>query len=377
MAVNDFLIFNIQLFAEERTEPATPRKRRKAREEGQAAKSVDLIASASVLVGIIGLFFLGGFIFYTLKDFFVFEFSHISDEVNLTGQWIFRAGAQSVIVFLKTWLPIGCLSALAVLGISFAQVGFFVTSKPLVPKWDRLNPASGLKKVLSLRSLVELIKGLLKAAVLSWVLYAGLKGSMEKLLLTMQMPLISGLGVLLKMIFDLSIKLAISLFVIALFDYIYQRWEFEKSIRMSRQEIKEEYKQLEGDPQLKSKIRQRQRELARRRMMSEVKKADVVITNPTRVAIALQYDSKLMDAPVVIAKGLGIIAGKIREEAKKHNVPIIERPPLAWALYNNVEIGEKIPEELYKAVAEILVFVYKLKHKRSLTYSVGGRYEHS
>jgi len=126
---------------------------------------------------------------------------------------------------------------------------------------------------------------------------------MEKLLLTMQMPLLSGLGVLLKMIFDLSIKLAISLFVIALFDYIYQRWEFEKSIRMSRQEIKEEYKQLEGDPQLKSKIRQRQRELARRRMMSEVKKADVVITNPTRVAIALQYDSKLMDAPVVIAKG--------------------------------------------------------------------------
>jgi len=266
---------------------------------------------------------------------------------------------------------------LAVLGISFAQVGFFVTSKPLAPKWDRLNPASGLKKVLSLRSLVELIKGLLKAAVLSWVLYAGLKGSMEKLLLTMQMPLLSGLGVLLKMIFDLSIKLAISLFVIALFDYIYQRWEFEKSIRMSRQEIKEEYKQLEGDPQLKSKIRQRQRELARRRMMSEVKKADVVITNPTRVAIALQYDSKLMDAPVVIAKGLGIIAGKIREEAKKHNVPIIERPPLAWALYNNVEIGEKIPEELYKAVAEILVFVYKLKHKRSLTYSVGGRYGHS
>ena len=377
MAISGSLVFHLQLFAEEKTEPATPRKRRKAREEGQAAKSVDLVASASVLVGIIVLFFLGSFIFRTLIEFFIFTLSHLSDEVNLSGQWILRAGAKSAIIFLKTWLPIGCLSALAVLGVSFAQVGFFVTSKPLVPKWDRLNPASGLKKVLSLRSLVELIKGLLKAAALSWVLYVGLKGSTEKLLLIIQMPLLNGLQALLKMVFDLSLKLALSLFAIALFDYVYQRWEFEKSIRMSRQEIKEEFKQLEGDPQLKSKIRQRQRELARRRMMSEVKKADVVITNPTRVAVALQYDSNLTDAPVVIAKGLGVIAGKIREEAKKHNVPIVERPPLAWALFNNVDIGEKIPEELYKAVAEILVFVYKLKQKRSLTYGVGGRYEYS
>ena len=364
MAVNEHVNFNLQLFAEERTEPATPRKRRKVREEGQVAKSMDLITSVAVLTGVILLFLLGAFVFMTLKEFFAWEFSHLSDESNFRGQWIWRASVRGVIIYFKTWLPIACLSAFAVLAVSFAQVGFLITSKPLVPKWNRLNPVSGLKKVLSLRSLVELAKGLLKAAALAGVLYIGLKGSLETLLLTMQMPLLNGLQALLKTIFDLSIKMAASLFIIALFDYVYQKWEFERSIRMSIQELKEEFKQLEGDPQLKRRIRQKQRELARRRMMAEVKKADVVITNPTRVAVALQYDNKLMDAPIVIAKGLGIIAGRIKEEAQKHDIPLVQRPPLAWALYNNVEMGEKIPKELYKAVAEILVFVYGLKQKK-------------
>jgi len=363
MAMTGYPKFDIQLFAEEKTEPATPRRRRKAREEGQVAKSMDLVSSIAILTGVLLLFAMGYFLFSTLKQFFIWELSHLSDDVNFGGQWIWRASARGLVVYLKTWFPLAMLSALGVIFISFAQVGFLITPKPLVPKLNRLNPVSGLKKVFSLRSLVELIKGLLKATLLASVLYFGLKKSLEVLLLTMQMPLSGGLGILSKTIFNLSLKMAIALFAIAIFDYAYQKWEFERSIKMSRQEIKEEFKQLEGDPQLKRRIRQRQRELARRRMMAEVKKADVVITNPTRVAVAILYDKKIMDAPLVIAKGLGVVAGKIREEAIKYDIPLVQRPPLAWTLYNNVEIGEKIPEELYKAVAEILVFVYRLKHK--------------
>ena len=162
-------------------------------------------------------------------------------------------------------------------------------------------------------------------------------------------------------IWALSLKMALMLFVLGLFDYLYQRWEFERSIRMSKQEIKEEYKQMEGDPLVKRRIRQRQRELARKRMMSEVPKADVVITNPTHLALALQYDREIMEAPLLLAKGEGYIARKIREVAEEHKIPIVQNPPLAQALYREVEVGGEVPEAFYRAVAEVLAFVYRLK----------------
>jgi flagellar biosynthetic protein FlhB len=208
---------------------------------------------------------------------------------------------------------------------------------------------------------VELLKGLLKASILLGMLYTVMKNERELLLSIMMYPLDKGAGIIIGKIWGLALRMALVLFIIALFDYAYQKWEFEKSIKMSKQEIKEEYKQMEGDPKIKAKIRQKQRELAQRRMMSDVPKADVVVTNPTHIAVAIQYDQHNMSAPLVVAKGEDRIAQKIREIAEEHDIPIVENKPLARALMKQVEIGESIPEDLYRSVAEVLAFVYKLK----------------
>ena len=207
------------------------------------------------------------------------------------------------------------------------------------------------------------LKGLLKASLFAAVIYFAMKKDMPELVAAIRLPLEDGVAQLFSRLLGLSFRLAFLLLVLALFDYGYQKWEFERSIRMSKQELKEEYKQMEGDPQIKSKIRQKQRELARSRMMSSVPKADVVITNPTHLAIALQYDRGKMIAPTVVAKGAGEVAEKIKQVARKAGVPVVENKPLAQALFKSLDIGDVIPEALYKAVAEILAYVYRLKAK--------------
>ncbi|MBR0070321.1 MAG: EscU/YscU/HrcU family type III secretion system export apparatus switch protein, partial [Synergistaceae bacterium] len=221
------------------------------------------------------------------------------------------------------------------------------------------------KKIISLRSIVELLKGLLKSAIFAVMIYTAIKNYLPVSSKTMQMPLVKGSIQFWNMLWNLAMRLAFMLLVMACADYWYQKWEFEKSIRMSKKEIKDEYKQMEGDPQIKQKIRQKQREMAKQRMMSEVPKADVVITNPTHVAVALQYERGVMGAPVVLAKGGDFLAKRIREIAELNLIPVIENKPLAWALYLNVEIGDEIPEDLYRGVAEILAMVYKLKGRAS------------
>lgn len=196
------------------------------------------------------------------------------------------------------------------------------------------------------------------------MLYLALRKELESIALAMKLPYLQGLNVVTEKIWWLALRMALLLFVIAAFDYAYQRWDFEKSIRMSKKEIKDEYKQMEGDPKVKQRIRQRQRELARRRMMAQVPKADVVITNPTTLAVAIQYERQVMDAPCVVAKGKGVLARRIREIAQEHNVPIVENRALARALFEATDVGEIIPETLYKGVAEVLAFVYKLKAKK-------------
>ena len=357
------ITWNLQFFAEERTEPASPRKRRREREEGRVAKSQDLGASIVIIVGLLGLSLLGGFFWQELV-------TYLQNTIALMGQtelgkagWQHSLWINGLRMLVFVWLPLGGAAALAALGVTVAQVGFVITSKPLVPKPDRFNLVSGLKKIISLRSLVELFKGLIKAALFCIVIYSALRKEVKELVGALQLPLEGGLALVFHKIWKLSMKLAFLLLSIALFDYLYQKWEFERSIRMSRQEIKEEYKQMEGDPMLRSKIRQKQRELARSRMMASVPDADVVITNPTTLAIALEYDKNLMEAPVVVAMGKGFIAQRIREIAEEHKVPIVENKPLAWALYDSSDIGDEIPHALYKAVAEVLAFVYKLKKK--------------
>ena len=358
------MTFDLQFFSQERTEPATPRKRRKEREEGRVAKSQDLGAAAVILVGLFALLVFGRFLFSWIISFTTDSIAFMGGSTLREEGWFSVIQKETIYALLVPWLPIGLAAAVGALIVTVSQVGFFLTTKPLVPKMDRMNPVSGLKKVISLRSLVEMVKGLLKAALFALVIYFSLRKDTPELVHAIRFPLEAGVSQLLWKLLGLSFRLAFLLLVIAVFDYVYQKWEFERSIKMSKQELKEEYKQMEGDPQIKSKIRQKQRELARSRMMSSVPKADVVITNPTRLAVALEYDRKVMDAPVVSAKGSGFLARKIREIARENGVPVVENKPLARSLFENLEVGDEVPEEFYRAVAEVLAFVYRIRKGR-------------
>ena len=355
--------FNLQLFSEERSEPATPRKRRKTREEGRTAKSQDLGAAVVILAGLAMIFILFRWWFIWIGTFTETCMLFIAGNQIGTEGWISLLAREALKTFFYVWIPLGFCAGLVGLGINVYQVGFFLASKPLIPDFKRMNPISGMKKIVSLRSLVELCKGIIKAGLLMLMVYTALKNELEGMSHAIAYPLIQGVPLVVETIWWLALKMALLLLVLGIFDYVYQRWEFERSIKMSKKEIKDEYKQMEGDPKVKQRIRQRQREIARRRMMSEVPKADVVVTNPTTYAVALQYDRGIMDAPVVLAKGRGVIARRIREIAEEHAIPIVENPPLARSLYDIAEIGTEIPESLYKAVAEVLAFVYKMKKK--------------
>ena len=356
--------FDLQLFAQEKTEPATPRKREKTREEGQVCQSKDLNAVVQIIVGLIVIAIYAD---YAIRGLI----SWIREVVLFMGSgtlgsegwmiWPVRSAGWN---YFASWLPIGFFAVIAATAVIIRQIGWKVSFKPFVPKLDRINPVSGLKKIISLRSLVELVKGLLKASIFAWIIYTAIRNRLPEAIGAIKIPVESGVAVLGDHLWWLSIKLALLLLVIAIADYAYQKWDFEKKIRMSKHDMKEEHKQTEGDPQIKSKIRQRQREMAKRRMMASVPKSDVVITNPTTLAIALRYDRELMNAPMVLAKGKGLIARKIRDIAMEHGIPVLERKPLAWAIYESVEIGDEIPAEFYKAIAEVLAFVYKLKNDK-------------
>ncbi len=363
--------FDLQLFAQERTEPATPRKRRKEREEGRVARSQDLGAAVVILTGLFSLLVFGRFMYSYMRSLMVDVIAFMGGETIRADGWFRVLSRETVAASILPWLPLGLVTALGALVVTTAQVGIELTPKPLIPKMDRFNPISGLKKVLSLRSLVELLKGLLKASLFAAVIYFAMKKDMPELVAAIRLPLEDGVAQLFSRLLGLSFRLAFLLLVLALFDYGYQKWEFEKSIRMSKQELKEEYKQMEGDPQIKSKIRQKQRELARSRMMSSVPKADVVITNPTHLAVALEYDRDIMEAPVLVAKGEGFVARRIREIAEENGVPVVENRTLARGLYDSMEIGDEIPEHLYKAVAEVLAFIYRLKGRKKGPASAG------
>lgn len=353
--------FDLQFFAQERTEPATPKKRQKVRSEGRVCVSKDLTAAAEILTGLVALLLLGPFTYRLLSGFVQLSIRFMGDGVLLREGWLVPLSFEAVKSYFFSWLPLGVMVAVLAVALVIWQVGWTITGEPFKINLDRLNPISGMKKIVSLRSLVELIKGLLKAAVFAVVIYAAIRDYLPSSLKAMQLPLGYGSMAFWNMLWSLAMRLAAMLLIMALIDYMYQKWEFERSIRMSRQEIKEEFRQMEGDPQIKSKIRQKQRELAKKRMMASVPKADVVITNPTTLAVALEYDRELMSAPQVVAKGRGIVAQKIREVAQAHGVPVIENKPLAWALFEGVEIGEEISEELYRGVAEILAMVYRLR----------------
>ncbi|MGB9697785.1 MAG: flagellar biosynthesis protein FlhB [Thermodesulfobacteriota bacterium] len=344
----------------ERTEQATPRRRREARRKGQVAKSREIPAAAILLLGSSILYLLSSH-FYNCFSKLMVNFLHQIKDLELTPANLLSLQKY---IFYELFLIMGpILLTILAMGIisNYAQVGHIFAWELIQPKFSKLNALQGLQRIFSKETIVELIKALAKFLIVGTVVYYTIEGETVKILNLAGQELATIVNYLGRISFIMVIKVSLIILILAIFDYLYQRWRYEKSLRMSKQEVQEEFKQTEGDPLVKSRLKSRQRSLARQRMMNEVPKADVVITNPQHLAVALGYKKEEMVAPKVLAKGAGLIAEKIKEIARAHSIPIIENKPLAQIIYKSVEIGEMIPSSLYQAVAEVLAYVYTMK----------------
>ena len=347
---------------EEKTEKATPKKREDSRKEGEVLQSKEIVIAASVLGLFAAMRLFMGFVAETVLAYSSSVFSKAgSFQVNQDNYLTVFVDVITVAV-----MTIGPICGVAMLlGIipTVAQTKGLFTMKAMKPKFSRMNPLSGIKKLFSLQSAVGILKGLIEVTVIGYVIYSEVAERMPRFIGLMNAGIMQASTYILLSVFDLVMLICILLVFVAAADYLFQWWQFEKKMKMSKQEVKEEYKQTEGDPQIKSKIKQRQRQMAMSRMMQEVPKADVVIRNPTHYAVALRYDQDANRAPQVIAKGKDYIALRIVKIAEENDVYCIEDPPLARTLYSTVELGREIPVELYNAVAEVLTIVYKAKNK--------------
>ena len=344
----------------DRTERATPRRRRRVREEGRVAYSRDLNLSFAFLSAILALYFAMKLIYTSMMEGFNY-FLSFPEKAEIT---LSSFTSQMKGLMERFAVPIGLAFSIP-LGVSLlvglVQTRFLFAPKVLRLDFSRLNPVQGFKRMFSLRSLVELLKNAVKLVILGVVAYTVLKGEWDHLVL---MPLLTVEQSSLKMLnilFQVGLRCGIALLALGVVDYLYQRWEYEKSIMMTRQELKEEYKEVEGNPEVKRRQRQLMMEIMRRRMIQRVPEATVVITNPVHVAVALKYEVENMEAPVLIAKGAGDTAKRIVEIARENDVPVVRNPPVARMIYETTEIGDEIPESLYRAVAEIIAYVYTLK----------------
>ena len=350
---------------EEKTEEPTPQRREDFRKQGQVAQTREL-SSALVLFGVAMLIWLLGR-FYMQQVFATYNTLYGSHflEVLKTGN-IFPAisfAFKQMFVFIGPVLFI--LFFIAIASTVF-QIGILFTSEPLTPNLNKINPVEGLKRVFSMKSLVEGMKAIFKFSLVSIVIFMVFKSEyrvIPQLLFFGPLQTLAYVGTLL---FKTMLSISAVMAILAGFDYLFQRFDLEKQMRMTKQEVKEELKSREGDPLIKARIRKIQKEMATKRMMEDVPKADVIITNPTHLAIALKYDPENFAAPVVLAKGSDFMAQKIRELAKEHEIPIVENKPLARTIYKTIEIGQVIPRELFAAVAEVLAYVFKLKRKRKI-----------
>ncbi|MBE2939535.1 flagellar biosynthesis protein FlhB [Anoxybacillus flavithermus] len=357
-----WLSVDLQFFAGEKTEKATPRKRQEVRKKGQVAKSADVTAAFLMLIVFLVLSFSSGMWRDAITRLFRQSFQHyfFMDVTIDSVQLIFVDLLQQLALLVG---PIFLAAIAAALFANFVQVGFLFTTEPLQMKLSKLDPIQGFKRIFSLRALVELLKSILKVLFVGVVTFSILWMHIDDILSLSHKSVGAIAATLGRLTIQMGLVASVALLFLSLFDYLYQRYDFEKNIRMSKQDIKDEYKKTEGDPLIKSRIKQKQREMAMRRMMQEVPKADVVITNPTHFAVALKYDEQQADAPIVVAKGADYMAQKIKDMAKKNDVMIVENRPLARALYDQTDVGMVIPEAFFKAVAEILAYVYKTKNK--------------
>ncbi|MFS0865090.1 flagellar biosynthesis protein FlhB [Fredinandcohnia sp. 179-A 10B2 NHS] len=357
-----FVRLDLQFFAGEKTEKATPKKRQDSRKKGQVAKSADVNTAILLIAVFFTLFIFGGFFLERLLGLLKHSFTHYL-SINPTEQSISEIFIELSLEAGIILAPILVVALIAGIAANLMQVGFLFSTEAIQMKLNKLDPIQGFKRIYSIRAIVEMIKSILKIVIVGGVTFAILWFRLEDILSISQKTVGSALLVLAKLTAQMGLFAGGALLFLSLLDYLYQRYDHEKNIRMSKQDIKDEYKKTEGDPLIKSKIKQKQREMAMQRMMQEVPNADVIITNPTHYAIALKYDESKMDAPYVVAKGVDFVAQRIKEIAKENEIITIENRPLARALYSQSEIGDAIPEEFFKAVAEILAYVYRLKEK--------------
>lgn len=345
----------------DRTEKPTPKKLSDARKKGQVAQSRE-IPSAMILMTALAVFYFGGQgMVRQLTDLMRVSFRDLEGEwmqsaasVDAMAGWLFQ---QSLTILMPMMI------ALLVIGVvaNVAQFGFNFKENLMVPDFKKLNPVSGVKNLISLKALVELIKSIFKIGFVGLIAYLMLRRELTIIPTLIHAEVVETAAYMGTVAFKIAFFVCLGLIVLAAADFAYQRWQHQKNLMMTKQEVKEERKQSDGDPQVKSRIRSMQMEMAQRRMMEAIPTADVVITNPTHFAVAIRFDAAAMAAPQVVAKGADLIAQRIREIAGEHDVPLVENKPLARALFRSTEIGDFIPAELYRAVAEVLAYVYRLK----------------
>jgi len=347
---------------EDKTEDATPKKLAETRQKGEVAKSQEVNSVMVIITGLCALFLMGPMMYNQLSRMMINVFN-ASSNITLTVDSViayYKAGFKFLFLLIS---PV-CLSIMVV-GVfaNIMQFGFLFSLTPIAPKFSKLNPISGIKNLVSMKSIVELFKNLFKLFVVGGLSFFIIRSDFHKTVISLSG---TSVGPILKVIliysFKIGIIIALVFVVMAVFDFWYQQYNHTKKLKMSKQEVKDERKQADGDPKIKARIRAIQQEMAKRKMMSEVPKATVVITNPTYIAIAIQYEMGAMPAPLVLAKGKRIIAEKIREIAKENDIPIVEDKPLARGLYDVVNPGDEIPQEFFTAVAEILAYIYRLKN---------------
>jgi flagellar biosynthetic protein FlhB len=349
----------------EKTESATPKRRSDARRKGQTPRSTDLTSSLVFLGLLFALRNFGGASGQIIKSYADSIFTHIN-AADFTSTLVMQLARDAAVVLFRAVGPLLLTGMVLGIVVNVVQTnGPVFATESLTPDFSRISPAKGIKRFLSSRAFVDLAKSVLKIGFIGFIAYSTTRDSYPQIVMTFHMDIQAALGLIGGVLFNMALRVVTCMLVLASIDYFYQRWQHEKTLKMSKEEIKQEHKQSEGDPQLKARVRARQRAIARNRMIAEVPTADVIVTNPTHFAVALKYDSENMGAPVVVAKGQDLIAKRIRELAQENDIPIVENPPLARTLYRDSEIGREIPGDLYEAVAEVLAFVYQINQRRA------------
>ena len=367
----ELMVLNLQLFAKEgpggeKTEPATEKKLSDARKEGQVAKSRELGQAFALLALFVILKLWAGTIGHNFLNVFRINYSRMKEMTTLVGGDISVKDFCSLLNLNITRMaimvaPVFIAAVIVAIVVDIMQVKWQPTAKPLQPKFSKINPISGFKRIFSKEKLIELLKSLIKLVLLGYLAYSTIKGEFSLLFALFDVELITAISAIGTIAINLGLKISAFYIVIGFADFGYQKWKFAEDMKMTKQEVKDEWKNTEGDPQIKGKQKQRMMEASRRRMMQAVPSADVVITNPTHFAVAIKYDVGVFDAPYVVAKGEDFLAARIKERAAEAGVDIVENKPLARMLYYNVDLGSPIPPELYQTVAEILAAIYNAR----------------